>query len=63
MLNAANEAAVNLFLEKRIGFLDIARLIDGALQAHRIETTPEAGALLAADLWARDHVAGAAAKL
>jgi len=63
VLNAANEAAVNLFLEKRIGFLDIARLIDGALQAHRIETTPEAGALLAADLWARDHVAGAAAKL
>ncbi len=63
VLNAANEAAVNLFLEERIGFLAIARLIDGALQAHSIDSVPSAGALLEADHWARDHVTEAAAHL
>ena len=31
MLNAANEIAVHAFLEGEIGFLDIARLIERAL--------------------------------
>jgi 1-deoxy-D-xylulose-5-phosphate reductoisomerase len=58
VLNAANEAAVNLFLENRIGFLDIASLIDSALQAHQLQTAPDADALLAADSWARKFVSG-----
>lgn len=32
VLNGANEAAVALFLEERIGFLDIPRLVAGALE-------------------------------
>ncbi len=34
VLNAANEIAVELFLERRIAFLDIADLVDSALQWH-----------------------------
>lgn len=34
VLNAANEAAVELFLAGRCGFLDIPRLIDAAMRAH-----------------------------
>lgn len=35
VLNAANEAAVAAFLEKRIGFGDICRLVDQTLNQHR----------------------------
>ncbi len=49
-LNAANEVAVDLFLQGRIGFLDIPRLIEAALARHT--ALPEncgAAELLAAD--------------
>ena len=32
MVNAANEAAVALFLERKIGFMEIARAVCGALE-------------------------------
>ena len=32
ILNAANEVAVQAFLKGRIGFLDIARVVEGALE-------------------------------
>ena len=35
MLNAANEAAVDLFLAHKCAFMDIPRLIAAALEAHR----------------------------
>jgi 1-deoxy-D-xylulose-5-phosphate reductoisomerase len=34
VLNSANEAAVNLFLSGRIGFLSIADIIEEQLQRH-----------------------------
>jgi len=34
VLNAANEVAVELFLAKKISFLDIARIIDGTISAY-----------------------------
>ena len=59
MLNGANEAAVGLFLEDKIGFLDIADLVQYAL-----ETVPEGSAdtleqILTADHAAREAVASA----
>jgi 1-deoxy-D-xylulose-5-phosphate reductoisomerase len=33
-VNAANEVAVDLFLNKRIGFTDIARIVESALKGH-----------------------------
>ncbi|MBI4373616.1 MAG: 1-deoxy-D-xylulose-5-phosphate reductoisomerase [Deltaproteobacteria bacterium] len=38
VLNAANEVAVGLFLEKKIGFLDIPRLVESSLRHHRKRT-------------------------
>ncbi|MES2459144.1 MAG: 1-deoxy-D-xylulose-5-phosphate reductoisomerase, partial [Armatimonadota bacterium] len=37
VLNAANEAAVGYFLEEQIGFGDICRLVEQALEAHGSE--------------------------
>ncbi|WMW65246.1 1-deoxy-D-xylulose-5-phosphate reductoisomerase [Nitratidesulfovibrio liaohensis] len=39
VLNAANEAAVELFLHGRIGFMNIPELIERALDAHEAEAT------------------------
>ena len=38
ILNGANEVAVELFLQEKISFLDIARLVEGALE--RVESLP-----------------------
>ena len=51
VLNAANEAAVALFLEGRIGFMDIPALIEQALDAHAPQAaTHEAYSLPRSDL-------------
>jgi 1-deoxy-D-xylulose-5-phosphate reductoisomerase len=56
VFNAANERAVALFLEGRIGLLDIPRAIDGALEALAGVAGGSRDALLAADAAARRHV-------
>jgi 1-deoxy-D-xylulose-5-phosphate reductoisomerase len=56
VLNAANEAAVALFLEERIGFTDIPRLVGAALD-HADSAAPRAlDALEAVDREARARV-------
>lgn len=56
VLNAANEAAVALFLEEEIGFTDIPRLVGAALD-HADATAPHAvDALEAVDREARERV-------
>ena len=57
--NGANEQAVALFLEGKIGFLDIPRLVEAAMdrQAPGVVTLE---AVLEADREARAFVAGAA---
>jgi 1-deoxy-D-xylulose-5-phosphate reductoisomerase len=61
ILNAANETAVGLFLDRRLGFLDIAAVVEETL-AH-LGAVPADGldAVLALDAEAR-QVAGAAAR-
>ena len=58
VLNAANEQAVALFLEEKIAFLDIPRLIEMACDrfATQNTTTPSLSDILAADQWARENV-------
>jgi len=53
VLNAADEIAVQAFLEGRIRFIDIPRTIEAALDAHKgsMEVTYEN--VMAADAWAR----------
>ena len=56
VLNGANEAAVALFLQKKIGFLEIAELIERTMQAHSVVQNPALEDILEADRWARETV-------
>lgn len=56
VLNGADEEAVDLFLSGRIGFLDIPKAIEDALEAH-VPSQPDSLAdVMLADNWAREHV-------
>jgi 1-deoxy-D-xylulose-5-phosphate reductoisomerase len=50
---AADEEAVLAFLEGRIGYLDIARVAHGALEAHAPGDETDLEAIFEADAWAR----------
>ncbi len=54
--NAANEKAVSLFLEKKIGFLQIAELIEEAMTAHHAAPNPGVEKILEAEKEARECV-------
>lgn len=56
VLNGANEAAVALFLADRIGFYDIPRLVDQALQTVPFVASPSLEEVLEADRLARAAV-------
>ncbi|MEG4406155.1 1-deoxy-D-xylulose-5-phosphate reductoisomerase [Microcoleus sp. MON2_D5] len=58
VLNAANEQAVALFLEEKIQFLDIPKLIEKACDKHQTDNCESPGLddILAADRWARQEV-------
>jgi len=53
VLNGANEAAVRLFLEGRIGFCDIPRLIEETMMKHEVNTSPGLDDIIEADRWAK----------
>ena len=59
VFNAANEAAVEAFLEGRIRFGQIVELIDHCLQAHSIQEHLTLEELLEIDAWARREVSEA----
>jgi len=53
VLSAANEIAVAAFLERRIRFTDIARLVAEVMDAHPLIACPTPDDVLAQDAWAR----------
>lgn len=57
VLNAANEVAVAAFLEKRIGFRDIHRVIEKTMRAHVGIHPHEVKEILEVDRWAREKAA------
>lgn len=57
VLCAADEVAVELFLSHRIGFLDIARLVEQTLEHHHSVSQPSLDEIWAADAWAREYAA------
>ena len=57
VLNSANEAAVELFLNGKISFLDIPRLINAAVSSYNVRHELDIGGILQADAWAREFVA------
>jgi 1-deoxy-D-xylulose-5-phosphate reductoisomerase len=58
VLNAANEVAVAAFLDARIGFLDIARIVEEALTAIPVEDETSLEQILAQDADARRIATG-----
>jgi 1-deoxy-D-xylulose-5-phosphate reductoisomerase len=55
VLNAANEVAVEAFLQERLGFTAIADVIAAAMHAHRVAPATTLAAVRAADHWAREY--------
>ncbi|MCY0879794.1 MAG: 1-deoxy-D-xylulose-5-phosphate reductoisomerase [Firmicutes bacterium] len=54
VLNAANEVAVEGFLARRLGFLEIAEVVEATLNAFAASNTePDLSEVMAADAWAR----------
>lgn len=62
VLSAANEEAVRLFLAQRIGFCDIIAAVEDAIASHDPVEAQDPEEILAADRWARKHVARWAAR-
>lgn len=60
VMNAADEVAVQLFLDAKIGFLDIARLVERVMEAHHPVSHPTLEDILSADSWARDFTSSIA---
>jgi len=52
-LSAANEIAVEAFLEGRIAWVEIARVVESVLSDHNGDNDPDLEAVLDADRWAR----------
>lgn len=59
VMSAANEQAVELFLEEKIGYLDIMKVVEGCCEAHRNEfvEAPSLEEIVEYDQWARRWVA------
>ncbi len=56
VLNAANEAAVALFLDKQLNFPDITLAVRDVLRHHNFVNSPSLSELLELDAWARQEV-------
>jgi 1-deoxy-D-xylulose-5-phosphate reductoisomerase len=56
VFNAANEVAVQEFIEGRIKYVDITELIEHCLNKHNAKTSVSLEELLEADAWARREV-------
>jgi 1-deoxy-D-xylulose-5-phosphate reductoisomerase len=62
VLCAADEIAVQLFLEQRIAFPQIAEIIDKTISLHQGIDSPTLEEILTADEWARDTALKSAAR-
>lgn len=56
VLNAANESAVELFLNQKIKFTQIPELIETVCDRHTCTSQPTLDDIIAADIWARQTV-------
>ncbi|RVX18659.1 1-deoxy-D-xylulose 5-phosphate reductoisomerase, chloroplastic [Vitis vinifera] len=59
VLSAANEKAVEMFIDEKIGYLDIFKVVELTCDKHQAElvTSPSLEEIVHYDLWARDYAA------
>ena len=62
-LAAADEVAVELFLDRKIGYMDIKRIIERVLADHQPSSDPDLETLMETDQWARARAYEAARNL
>jgi len=55
VMNAANEESVNNFLNKRISFLAIPKIVEKVMQRHKKIANPDLSDIIKADAWARQE--------
>lgn len=55
VLNAADEEVVEAFLNKKISFVDIYRIVEKVLRKHKVINQPSLKDVLEADVWAREQ--------
>jgi len=63
VLNAANEVAVESFLDGKLGFTAIPRVIEKTMNAHQLEPVSTLDVVRRVDRWARDHARDMAREL
>ena len=63
VLNAANEVAVEAFLDSKLGFTAIPRVIEKTMNAHQVERVSALDTVRRVDLWAREQAHEAARAL
>lgn len=56
VLNAANEKAVALFLDRKIQFLDIYDIIEDAMESHKLIEHPTLKQVLETEQWVYEHI-------
>lgn len=56
VLNAANEKAVALFLDRKIQFLDIYDIIEDTMNAHKVIENPTLEEVLKTEQWVYEHI-------
>jgi len=57
VLNAANEVAVEAFVNRKINFPQITALVTRVMDAHKVVSRPTLEQILVADAWARNEAA------
>jgi 1-deoxy-D-xylulose-5-phosphate reductoisomerase len=63
VLNAANEVAVEAFLDGKLGFTAIPRVIERVMDAHEVEDMSALHVVRRVDAWAREYARGMAREL
>lgn len=63
VLNAANEIAVDAFLNRRIDFLSIPKIIEKVIQRHKGTAHPDLNEILYAHAWAKNEAEGLVHKM
>ncbi|KAH9720202.1 1-deoxy-D-xylulose 5-phosphate reductoisomerase [Citrus sinensis] len=60
VLSAANEKAVEMFIDEKIGYLDIFKVVELTCDKHRADlvTSPSLEDIIHYDAWAREYAAG-----
>lgn len=56
VLNAANEVAVSLFLNEKITFIEIPKIIEKVMARHSVNINPSLNDIIEVDKWSREEI-------